>query len=261
MPVKYAFTSQKIRLLIKFTIQNQFIMKKILTLLFLFIGFASVKSQGLTITPLDSIYITAIDSSEFSTINGLIFLHNNLTDSITVKWRLSSDTIPTGWAILFCDNQNCYNLPTPPKTSLPVAPGDSIDMHAEFSPACVGGVGTMRIAAAIQVRDTTIATYTFTYTANITSACVTAVANVSAKAQVSVFPNPASTQVSISGLSVNHQVAIQVIDLAGRIISIENKVAGELTNVNIASLPAGLYILKTTDAQNNEISIGKFSKF
>ena len=116
-------------------------------------------------------------------------------------------------------------------------------------------------AAAIQVRDTTIATYTFTYTANITSACVTAVANVSAKAQVSVFPNPASTQVSISGLSVNHQVAIQVIDLAGRIISIENKVAGELTNVNIASLPAGLYILKTTDAQNNEISIGKFSKF
>ena len=236
-------------------------MKKMFTLFLLFCAFVSVKSQGLTVTPADSIYISAVDSSQYSTINGLIFLHNNLTDSITIKWRLQSDTVPNGWTILFCDNRNCYNLPTPPKTSIPVAPGDSIDMHAEFSPACVSGVGTMRIAAVVQVRDTTVATYTFTYTAGITSACVTAVSNLKGQLPVSIFPNPASNQVSISGLNMNHMIEIQVIDIMGRVISVENKLASDITNVNIATLPAGVYILKAIDTQSNETSVGKFSKF
>lgn len=236
-------------------------MKKIFTLFLLFCAFAGVKAQSLSVTPADSIYINIIDSSEFATINGLIFLHNNLADSITVKWRLLSDTIPNGWSILFCDNQNCYSLPTAPKTSLPVAPGDSIDMHAEFGPACIGGSGTMRIAAIAQVRDTTVATYTFVYKADIAAACVTAINNVNANATIKIFPNPATDLVSISGFTNNHNIAIQVTNIEGQVIRSENKVASELLSIGVSALPAGLYLVKITDLQTNETSVGKFSKF
>jgi hypothetical protein len=241
-------------------------MNKLFTLFLLFCGLGIASAQSLTIDPSDSVYITANDSSQFSTINGLIFLHNNLsnpTDSIIVRWHLLSDTVPTGWTILFCDNQNCYQLPTSPKTSLPIAPGDSIDMHAEFSPACIGGIGTMRISATVEQssNDSILQSFVFTYQANIANDCGTGINNITNNPAIHVFPNPATDQLSISGLTYGHNLTVQLIDLQGRVISSQNMVADNLVSLNVSSLTTGLYLVKISDQQNNQTTVNRFSKF
>ena len=237
-------------------------MNKLFTILLFFCGLTFVNAQSLTITPSDSIYITTVDSDQFATINGLIFLHNNQPDSIIVRWHLASDTIPTGWSILFCDNNQCYQLPTSPKTSLPIAPGDSIDLHAEFAPACVAGVGTMRIATTIERSsdDSVLETHTFTYQANISNACPAGINNINNDA-ISLFPNPTSNQLSITGFAYGHTVSVEVLDLQGRLISTQSIIAGNQLSLSVSSLTTGLYLLKITDAQSNQTSVKRFSKF
>ena len=236
-------------------------MNKIFTLILFFCGFYAVNAQGLTITPADSVYITYVDSDQFATVNGLIFLHNNRPDSIIVRWHLASDTVPNGWSILFCDNNQCYQLPTAPKTSLPIAPGDSIDLHAEFAPACIAGVGTMRIGTTIERSsdDSILETHVFVYKASITNACPTGINNVSNEA-ISIFPNPANNQVSISGLVYGHNVGMQIIDLQGRVISSENTIVNNEVILSVSSLTTGLYLVKIIDFQNSQTSVKRFSK-
>ena len=237
-------------------------MNKIFTLFLFFCGLNMVNAQSLTVTPADSIYITANDSDQFTTINGLIFLHNTRPDSIIVRWHLASDTIPTGWTILFCDNNNCYQLPTAPKTSSPIAPGDSIDMHAEFSPACIGGVGTMKIGATAERAsdDSILASFIFTYKASIANDCPSGINTIDDNA-ISIFPNPTNNQLSINGLTYGHAVGIQIIDLQGRIISSESSIAANQLSINVSSLTTGLYLIKVTDLQSNQTSVKRFSKF
>ena len=233
---------------------------KRLSALFLFLLFlAFANAQSFTISPSDSVSTTEVDSSLYSTINGQIFLYNHSSDTVTVKWRLLSDTVPMGWSIMFCDNKNCYNLPTQ-QTSLPLVPGDSIDMHAQFSPACISGSGSFSIGALVQKGSTTLASYTFKYSANVTSACVSAINNINNNPAISVFPNPANEQISIGGLIYGKHVTIQVIDLKGRVIITENKVADNLINCGISELPSGLYLVKIIDKEANQTTIHKFSK-
>jgi hypothetical protein len=238
-------------------------MKKILTICLVFCACSILRAQSVSITPADSIFVSIADSSEYGTINAVIFLHNNLTDSMTVKWRLQSDTVPTGWTILFCDNQNCYNLPTAPKTSFAFGPGDSISMHAEFSPACIAGSGTMRISADVVAgpNDTTVTNLVLTYQTSITNACATGINHIPANQDIAVYPNPASNQVSVSGLTYGHNISVQLIDLQGRVINSENKTAAETVSVNVSSLPSGLYLLKLIDLQTNQATVKKLTKF
>ena len=238
-------------------------MNKVFTLFLVLYGLTMTSAQSLTVSPSDSLYITTADSSQFSTINGLIFLHNNEPDSIIVRWHLASDTIPTGWSILFCDNNQCYQLPTSPKVSLPIAPGDSIDLHAEFSPACVAGIGTMRIATTIERSsdDSILETHIFTYQANISNACASGINNLNAEPAITVFPNPASQQISISGLTYGHNLDVQIIDLQGRIISAQNILADNLISISVSTLTTGMYLVKITDLQINQATAKRFSKF
>ncbi len=236
-------------------------MNKIFTLILFFCGLNLVNAQSLTITPSDSIYITAVDSDQFTTINGLIFLHNNQPDSIIVRWHLASDTVPTGWSILFCDNNNCYQLPTAPKVSSPIAPGDSIDLHAEFSPACIAGNGTMRIGTTIERAsdDSVLESHIFTYQATVTNACPAGINNINSDL-ISLFPNPTSNELSITGLAYGHSVVIEVLDLQGRLISSQSIIAGNQLSLSVSWLTTGLYLLKITDAQSNQTSVKRFSK-
>ena len=233
-------------------------MNKTATLFFLLAAFTTARAQRLTISPADSVTVTAVDSSALATVDAYIFLHNTHSDSIVIKWGVSSSQGPAQWGLAFCDNRNCYNLPTPQRLSLPVAPGDSIDMHAQFGAACVSGSGFIVISASIQ--GDTNAPVILTYKANITATCATGINNLSNEDAIEVFPNPATDQISISGLAINHNVSVQVIDIQGRLLSTEDKIAGNNLSLNVSALPAGLYFIKKTDRQTNQVSTKRFSK-
>jgi hypothetical protein len=234
-------------------------MKQLFSLFFLFtlVGYKNVCAQGVPITPSNSVSITDT-AGEFSTVNELIFLHNNRADSIKVGWRFLNDTADAAWQFQLCDNYQCYQMPISPKISLPVAPGDSLEMHAIVAANCISGKGVMHVSASV-VGDTGAAMQ-LTYTAHLTSTCATGINNLNNETAISVFPNPANDRITISGTDPNHELSIQILDLQGRLMWTESKTASELAEVKIYSLSAGLYFVKVQDLQNNLTGVSKFIK-
>jgi hypothetical protein len=235
-------------------------MKQLFSLLFLFSLIASknVCAQGVPITPSNSVSVTDT-SGEFSTENELIFLHNNRADSIKVGWRFLTDTADAAWQFQLCDNYQCYAMPIAPKVSLPIAPGDSLNMHAIITANCISGSGVMHVSA--EVVGDTGAAMQLTYTAHLTSTCVTGISNLNPETAISVFPNPANDRITVSGTDPNHELLIQIIDLQGRVVFSENKAAGPLVEISINGVAAGFYFVKVGDKQSNLSSSDKFFKF
>ncbi|MDZ4706281.1 MAG: T9SS type A sorting domain-containing protein, partial [Saprospiraceae bacterium] len=62
-----------------------------------------------------------------------------------------------------------------------------------------------------------------------------------------IFPNPASGMFSVVS-KFNEPVNIEIFDLSGQRLRILNSVADELTRIEIAALPAGMYLIKFTTA-------------
>jgi len=60
-----------------------------------------------------------------------------------------------------------------------------------------------------------------------------------------IFPNPASSAFTVVS-KFNEPVNIEIFDLSGQLLRTLNSVADELTRVEIAALPAGMYVIKFT---------------
>jgi hypothetical protein len=63
-----------------------------------------------------------------------------------------------------------------------------------------------------------------------------------------VSPNPTTDHISMSGVKVAESSTIEVIDLLGKLcISVENKTAESIPEIDISKLPAGVYFVKLID--------------
>ena len=135
-------------------------------------------------------------------------------------------------------------------------------MHAEFSPACVAGIGTMRIAATAEKssNDSIIQTFIFTYQANISNACGVGINNVNPESAITLFPNPVNSEISLNGLIPGHNIALEVLDLQGRVLSALNRSAGEIVTVPVSALSAGFYLVRVTDVLTNQTTVKRFTK-
>ncbi len=67
---------------------------------------------------------------------------------------------------------------------------------------------------------------------------------------VSLSPNPAKSTLSIAGLPTNEKVKITVVDFSGN-FKLQTTVNSSLYTLNIASLPAGNYVLKAETSTNS----------
>ncbi len=85
---------------------------------------------------------------------------------------------------------------------------------------------------------------------------VTSVINVEGVSiETIIYPNPASDQVSVSVDGVNN-FTVAVYDLSGRMVS--QSVRGSIaTQVSVANLQNGVYLMKVTDLEGNHLAIDK----
>ncbi|MEY2898721.1 MAG: Secretion system C-terminal sorting domain, partial [Bacteroidota bacterium] len=75
-----------------------------------------------------------------------------------------------------------------------------------------------------------------------------------------VSPNPTTGHISLTGVVVAANSTIEVIDLLGKLcISIENKTAESMPEIDISKLPAGVYFVKLIDINglNHRVKIVK----
>lgn len=73
---------------------------------------------------------------------------------------------------------------------------------------------------------------------------------------ISVYPNPAYSTVTIAAKSILQKIS--VIDIAGRMLD-ETEPTDTKTTISIENLPAGVYLIKTTD-KNGQASISRITK-
>ena len=62
-----------------------------------------------------------------------------------------------------------------------------------------------------------------------------------------IFPNPANSEINILSLSNSNYYNIEIHDLTGRIVKIENSRISNNTTLDVSDLKSGNYIIKITD--------------
>ena len=114
-------------------------------------------------------------------------------------------------------------------------------------PVTLNGSYTVVVSDANGCFDTSAA---FVYP---TDTLTTGVSTISGNSEINIFPNPASSMLHIDApMSVN----VSVMSIDGKIIMEQKKV----TDINIAALPNGMYIIRIYDDKNMLLKNQKFTK-
>jgi hypothetical protein len=90
---------------------------------------------------------------------------------------------------------------------------------------------------------------------------LTVIENVSQN-QLSIYPNPANNNVYVQTVEINPEpVSLSISDLNGRLLKLEKQSNAEGTyEIDLAGIPAGVYILKVTNSLqtlNHKLIINK----
>jgi hypothetical protein len=236
-------------------------MKKVIfTLLLPVLFLARVNAQNLIITPSDSVSEVDTATTLLSSFPQYISIKNNGPDTIQLFWHNITDTSvfnAIGWSAQFCDNENCYSLPTT-ETSGVVPPGDSISMHSLIGPNCNTGTATVQISARVSHYDTTLI---LSYTLKVLALCAQGINDVTDGLNINLYPNPTSNVVYINGLVPGHEINVQLMDVAGQVLSNTNTISSETYSCDVNKLPAGIYFVTVRDSETHLTGAAKFTKF
>lgn len=82
--------------------------------------------------------------------------------------------------------------------------------------------------------------------------------NTVVKTSLDMYPNPFSDHITVSGLTVSDKVCVY--DMAGRQVSDTWTATSATQTFTITDLPAGLYMLRVSDAAGNKKSVSKLVK-
>ncbi len=201
-----------------------------------------------------------------ATENG-IDLHNDITNltssTITINWRILNTNITTAsgkWYSAFglCDNKTCYNngvLAGSSKTTLDVAGNATMDFKISITDlAGVTNNGPFYVTVEAS-NGTTLDTATF-----VLSKWATNVNNINkSNDNVSLYPNPATNEVNVVFNGLSDVKTVGIYNLIGKLQSIY-KVSGTSANINVETLPSGIYLLRLMDSQGHPVVIRKFNK-
>jgi len=75
---------------------------------------------------------------------------------------------------------------------------------------------------------------------------------------VSVFPNPATDNLTVSFTTPANKAIVKIVAVTGQVVKEINSVTGNNITIDIATFPAGIYFVETTNEE--EVSRSKFIK-
>ena len=216
-------------------------MKKIFTICVLaFLAFSSpLKSQTYQILPNDTLVVTA----PYNTITIFDIYQQNISGApLNLGWTLIQNGLVAGWDFSLCDYTTCYAGFPASGTMTTVPDSGQGFLGVNVDPTNISGTGIVRF----YVFDVTDPNGGDTLTWNISTPPV-GIDDFMSVAQLSVYPNPATSDVfvNVTGSTANGVVTVN--DVAGRVVAGGIQTAPGNFRVDVATLPAGNYILVYTD--------------
>lgn len=253
------------------------IMNKIL-ILFITVLFSSalqVSAQSFTAEK-DTVYATVSSDGE-PLPKPYDSLTNKTAYNLTLRWRVKDTNFPADWltpAVFgICDNYNCLNnlsnfLWNPATSSGRMT-------SAVYQASVIGSPdSTDAFSLSMSLRTaTTIGTYWVTVTiadsASPTTKDITFVLNrpepnkvksaLRADEELMLYPNPANNELNVV-FDANAGIRnIVIYNFIGKMMKTYN-VGGNSANLDIESMPAGIYFLKLYNGNGNTVATMKFTK-
>lgn len=165
-------------------------------------------AQTFSLTPNDSININGV----LEDVQTLSIQQPNISnDTITLKWKKVSESVPLLWDASVCDNHFCNTSLVDSGMMNPVVPLDYGLLLVHITPHVNYGTAVIRYVVWDIANPTLKDTLTYILTSNATSG----IAETENKNAFSIFPNPANQNINIiSNLQTSFQFFIT--DVSGK---------------------------------------------
>lgn len=112
----------------------------------------------------------------------------------------------------------------------------------------------------VKLNNASIPTDTFIQTYIVTRTPTTSVANVKPNSEVSLYPNPASNSVNLVYDASADIRNIAVYNIIGKQVSLFRPTDNSSANLNIESIPAGIYFVRLINSRGDVVTTRKFTK-
>jgi hypothetical protein len=200
-------------------------------------------AQTFSNTPNDTINITGmLEDLGTLTIQPL----NISSDTITLKWKKVSESVPLLWDASVCDNANCYGSLVDSGMMTPLNPATLGLLLLHITPHVNYGTAVIRYAVWDIANPTLKDTLTFILTANATAG----ISEAENKNAVSIYPNPSQGIFNVTSKQDDIKT-ITVSDNLGRII-LQESINAKSALVNLTNEAKGIYFLKIQTAKSTE---------
>lgn len=204
----------------------------------LFLAADNSFAQTFSNTPNDSVQMTGmLEDLETLSIQQL----NISSDTIHLKWKKVSESVPALWEVLICDNSICHTSLVDSGMMNPVIPGDYGLLLLHIIPHVNYGTAIIRYA----VWDVANATNKDTLTYILTVNTALGITGTEYQNDVRIFPNPANHTINII-TSLQTGFIFSIADFSGK----EIQTGISKTNAIVASLiniPDGAYNISISE--------------
>lgn len=232
-------------------------MKKLFTFILMTIGVASVKdavAQSL------SFGADTVTFSASGTYNAASNITNSSGSNMTVQWKVVSTNFPSDWLTNtgICDNSNCYTTSyfwptTINESTYPAGEGD-FHLTMDLSTVATAGPYYLRVRANNKFGSDTA------WTTFIASKTSVGVSMVRTNSNVVLYPNPATNSVNIIYDASADVKTIALYNIIGRQVNLFRPTDNGSANLNIDSVPSGIYFVRLINSRGDVVATRKFTK-
>ncbi len=190
-------------------------------------------AQKYSISPNDS-FIDEMPLDE--TYHFSVHQNNNSSDTLYFGWKKISESIPNGWEVNLCDNNNCYAGRPDSGAQILTFPSEYGQMSMAVSPHQIEGKAYVQYECWEKMSPTKLDTFTW----QITSKKSVALQEFK-KSSIQISPNPTNQHITIQSDLVDG-FTYKIIDGMGR-IQIEKNVQQSTENIDVSNLINLNYLL------------------
>lgn len=183
---------------------------------------------------------TIIMDVPYDDSNSERIVQTNISDStITLKWKVISDKLFSGWTASICDYPACYPNVPDSSTMLPVDPGTEGFINLYVSPNKIEGIDTLRIYVYAEGKEKKGDTLTW-----IVNSLLTDINTYGQRTFVTIFPNPVSDYLTINFDSHSSQpTTLLIYNVFGQRMFEKDINTTKLEKIDLTSWAKGAYLL------------------
>lgn len=200
-------------------------------------------AQSYSIVPNDTIRITGL-MEDLQTLS--IQQVNISTDTIILKWKKISESVPSKWEASICDNSFCNTSLVDSGTMIPVFPNEYGLLLLHITPLVEFGTAIVRY----EVWDNAKPKRKDTLTYILKAVETLGVSEIEKTNSFSISPNPASNTITLT-LGGEIGCAFSIVDFSGKTIQL-GIFEANTASIIAENFPNGVYFVSIFDKKNRQ---------